>query len=80
MSKFYGQVQGMAQTVASRRGSSFIKSSVQSWDGSLITRMFYDGNGKLIVQIDVDKNTSTFYGQGLFYGTLDELVEKLTKD
>lgn len=47
MSAFYGQIKGMADSLASRRGSmeSGIKASVQSWDGSMITSMRYVGGG-----------------------------------
>ena len=62
MSKFYGQVEGMAQTVASRRGSSFIKSSAQSYDGSVIVRMHYDLEGKLMISLNLTDG-SDFYGQ-----------------
>lgn len=79
MSKFYGQVEGMAQTVASRRGSKYIKTSAQSWDGSVITRLHYDDDGELYVSIDIDDGSS-FYGQCYFYGTLEQLKQKLKKD
>ena len=40
MTKFYGQVEGMGNTVDSRRGSQNIKSSVQSCEGSIITELY----------------------------------------
>lgn len=76
MSKFYGQVEGMAQTVASRRGSSFIKSSAQSYDGSVIVKMNYDLEGKLMISLNLTDG-SDFYGQCFFYGTMEELKKKL---
>lgn len=66
MSKFYGQVQGQAQSIASRRGSQYIRVSAQSWDGSVITRMVYDDDDVLKVQIEIDDGSS-MYGQSYFY-------------
>lgn len=76
MSKFYGQVEGSAQTIATRRGFRDIKSSAQSWDGSVITRLFYDDDGKLNINIQLSDDSS-FYGCSYFTGTLDELKAKL---
>lgn len=78
MSKFYGQVEGKADTIATRQGSekSGIKASVQSWDGSVITAMRYNENGELIVKIYIH-NDSSFQGEKYFEGTLDELKKRL---
>lgn len=80
MSTFYGQVEGMSQTVASRRGSrdSGIKASVQSWDGSLISRMWYDNDGNLKVALEVS-NDSSSYGDTIFRGSLDDLRSLLER-
>lgn len=75
MSKFYGQVEGSAKTTASRRGNQEIKVSAQSWDGSVITRMFYEGD-ELKVEISISDG-SDFYGYTHFCGSLDELKKKL---
>lgn len=77
MSKFYGQVEGMARTTASRRGSQFINVSAQSWDGSVITRLWYDDNGKLRVSLSVADGSACF-GKQVFSGTLEELKAKLS--
>lgn len=79
MSKFYGQVQveGFAQTIASRRGSQFIKVSAQSWDGSVITRLHYDDNGKLMVDLQIGDGSS-WWGKTVFYGTIEQLKAKLS--
>jgi len=76
MSKFIGQVEGMANSLATRRGGKFIKASVQSYDGSLITRMTYDDHDNLMVSLDFSDDSS-FYGQCLFYGSFEELKQKL---
>lgn len=77
MSKFYGTVVGSARTEATRRGFDGIKVSAQSWDGSLITRMRYDGSGRLMVQLDKSNESSSCWGKTIFWGTLDELEQKL---
>jgi len=78
MSKFYGTVSGSAQTEATRRGHDSIRVSAQSWDGSLITRMHYNSDGELVVQLDVSDTSSSCYGRPVFAGTLSELVARLT--
>ena len=77
MSKFYGTVHGDAsQTDGTRRGFRSIKVAAQSWDGSVITSMHYRNND-LMVGLDFSDDSST-YGQSLFYGTFQELKDKLT--
>lgn len=77
MSKFYGTVHGDAsQTDGTRRGLRSIKVAAQSWDGSLITSMHYGHGDALMVDLSTSDGSST-YGQSIFYGTLDELKERL---
>ena len=76
MSKFYGQVFGAANTSASRRGHSEIHVSAQSYEGSGITRMFYDCNDRLVVDIQMSDGSSS-YGNTVFHGTFDVLKKKL---
>lgn len=76
MSTFYGQVEGMARTVASKRGGKEIKVSAQFWNGSVITRMYYNDDNQLIVELNISDGSST-YGYNYFTGTLEELKEKL---
>lgn len=79
MAKFYGQVSGSANTVATRRGSanSGIKASVQSWNGSVITELSEDKDGQTIVSVSFS-NDSSSYGKEVFKGTISELVAKLS--
>lgn len=77
MSKFYGQVEGGAATVASRRGFSSIKSSVQSWDGSAIFEMYYDKDDMLCIRVSVAEDDSKFYGDRIFDGGFGEFIQKL---
>lgn len=74
MAKFYGSIQG-SRGAATRMGHSLIKSSVQSYDGSVITYLSYDED-KLMVEVCVAKESTT-YGRRIFYGTFDEFVAKL---
>lgn len=76
MSRFYGTVQGH-RGPATRGGHKRIKTSAQSYDGSVITELFYNEQDELMVQIMAKKGESTTYGETLFYGTLDDYIEKL---
>ena len=74
MAKLYGSIQGN-RGAATRMGHSSIKSSVQSYDGSVITYMSYDDE-KLMVEICVTDESSA-YGRRIFYGTFEEYIAKL---
>lgn len=81
MSAFYGTTVG-SRGVATRCGSrnSGIKSSVQSWDYSVITRMFEDNDGKTVVSISVSNGSTSYGDRELFRGTQEELIKKLSTD
>ena len=72
MSKFYGQVEGMSSTVATRRGGKYIKTSAQSYDGSIQTRLEYDDRDNLIAEISMCEGTG-FYGDRVFEGKFETL-------
>lgn len=76
MSKFYGSVVGNTG-VATRGGtaSSGIKTSNQSYDGSIITTMYEDA-GNLMIRIDYSPESSS-HGSTVFNGTVEEYLEKL---
>lgn len=78
MATFYGTVKGSAVTDGTRVGTrkSGIKSTVQSWNGSIITKMRYDEMGKLMVDVEVSQ-TSNVYGKPIFSGTIEEYITKL---
>lgn len=76
MSAFYGTVIGSANTAATRRGSKDIKVAAQSWNGSVITRMHYNEEDELIVDLQISDGSGTS-GLTFFYGTIDELKERL---
>ena len=75
MSKFYGSVEGN-RGAATRGGHSRIKTTAQSYNGSVITELTYNDD-TLMVRISMDRG-SAFNGTTLFYGTFDEFVNKLT--
>lgn len=80
MSRFYGQTfepGGRAKTRATRCGNRGIASSVQTWKGSLTVAVRDGVHGKPMFSISVNEETSGFGGKSIFYGTLDELIEKL---
>lgn len=82
MATFYGQVFGRARTSASREGTyaSGIRTTAQSYEGSVIVEPTLpedsDGNRELMVKVQVNSKTAS-RGKSLFYGTLDELCQKL---
>lgn len=80
MSALYGQVHGSAETTASRRGSvaSHIRSSVQSWNGSIITEMYYhDDDLRIRVEYSDD---SCFYGKTIYDGSVSDFVTILSNN
>lgn len=78
MSRYYGSIQGN-RGAATRGGStsSGIRSSVQSWEGSIITELYHI-NDKLCVSVSTSEYSSS-YGSLLFSGTFEEFKERLRK-
>ena len=76
MSKYYGQVSGQARTTASRRGSaaSGIKSSVQSWDGSIIMYLRDTRHGENQLRVEAKLDDSSFSGETIFDGPLKDFI------
>lgn len=76
MSTFYGQVLGQAETLATRRGSekSRIRSSVQSYDGSIITELYYDKQGELCITVE-HASGSSFHGYTCYDGKFEHFIE-----
>ena len=77
MAKFYGTLVGN-RGEATRLGHSRIKVSAQSWDGSLITELTYNNEGKLMVSLKASEESTSCYGRELFYGTFEDFVAKLS--
>jgi hypothetical protein len=75
MAKFYGMIQGN-RGAATRCGSTSISASVQSWNGSVITQLSYDKDDNLMISVNYSTGSSA-YGTSIFYGTVEEFVNKL---
>lgn len=78
MASFYVQVFGSAQTPATRRGFHDISVSAQSWNGSVITRLWHKDD-TLMVDIQTS-DTSSASGYTLFCGSFDEFKRRLSKE
>ena len=80
MSKYYGETVGYNSkgtgSVASRCGHTGIRSSAQSWDGSVIAVIRDDKEGNPIFEIEIT-DESSIYGDTVFSGTIEELKEAL---
>lgn len=79
MAKFYGQVNG-GRTSATRTGHSGITASCQSYNGSVITSLNYNKDGKLMVNLSIKEDESTYWGRTVFYGTFEDFVKKFKED
>jgi hypothetical protein len=75
MATFYGQVIGRAATAATRCGSaeSHIFASLQSYNGSVQTELYYDERGALCVQVYAAEGSKT-YGRTIYRGTVERFV------
>lgn len=77
MAKFYGTIQGN-RGVATKTGSKNMLAAVRSYDGSVITNLYYNDKDELSIRIDIEED-STSYGQHTYFnGTVDELTTCLT--
>jgi hypothetical protein len=75
MSTFYGSLQGN-RGEATRAGSrdSGIRASVQSWHGSVISKL-YEEDGQTFARIGVADRSCAFADRTLFDGTIDDLLK-----
>lgn len=80
MSAFYGMVEGN-RSCATRGGSknSGFKASCQSYDGSVISSMYYNKENELIVRVGTNDGSSCYtdWNSNDFVGTLKEFKELL---
>ena len=78
MSALYGSLQG-CRGEATRCGSknSGVRASVQSWNGSLVSYMDLDENGKPVVTLKTSEGSSGYGSETIFRGSLEELKAKL---
>lgn len=83
MAKFYGTLKG-CRGEATRLGSALsgIKVSAQSWDGSIIVRMYQvekDGEEKTYCNIGYAEGSSSISDKTIFEGTIEELKAKFVE-
>ncbi len=78
MSALYGSLQGCRNEVT-RTGSknSGIRASVQSWNGSLVSYMDLDDNGKPVITLKTSDGSSCIGFETIFRGSLEDLKKKL---
>lgn len=78
MAKYYGTVRGN-RGEATKCGSaeSGIRAAAQSYDGSVIIRIWDGGDGKDRIDLSIGEGSTT-YGRTYFCGTLEELKAKLS--
>ena len=78
MATFYGMIEGSRGSVT-RTGTkaSGFKAAAQSYDGSVVVRLRYNKEDKLIVDIETADDSTSFFTETNFSGTLDELREAL---
>lgn len=84
MSKLYTQCSGQSSTSASRRGSikSGVKASVQSWSGSLISRLSINEKDNVELTLDVSNDSCGSSGDEVYHGSIDDFAKlmKLVKN
>lgn len=78
MSKFYGTVHDPwgGRGVGTRCGHRGIRTTAQSYDGSVIVDLSYDGEDELKVEVEVAEGSAA-HGKTVFSGGLAELAEAL---
>ena len=79
MSKTYCTCIGMRGERTARGGNDGCRASVQAWDGSIITRNWYNDQEQLMVSVGVNEGSSCYedYSTPQFRGTFEEFKEAL---
>lgn len=79
MANFYATINAdLSRTSATRRGSKYIITSTQSYNGSIITRMYYNEQDKLMIEIETTETSNSCYGENRYRGTFNQLEELLS--
>ena len=79
MASFYATINAdLSRTLATRRGSKYITTSTQSSNGSIITRMYYNEQNKLMIEIETTETSNSCYGENRYRGTFTQLEELLS--
>ena len=78
MSRLYGSLQGCrGEVTRTASKNSGIRASVQSWNGSLVSYMDLDENGKPVITLKTSEGSSGYGSETVFRGSLEELKAKL---
>jgi len=79
MAKTYCTCIGMRGERTARGGNDGCRASVQAWDGSIITRNWYDSDGTLKVRVGTNDGSSccSDWNSPDFEGTFEEFKELL---
>lgn len=79
MAKTYCTCIGMRGERTARGGNDGCRASVQAWDGSIITRNWYDDEGKLMVRVGTNDGSSccSDWNSEDFTGTFEEFKDLL---
>jgi hypothetical protein len=78
MSALYGSLQGCrGEATRTASKNSGIRASVQSWNGSLVSYMDLDDNGKPVITLKTSEGSSGYGSETIFRGSLEELKAKL---
>lgn len=75
MSKFFGTLYGRAKHSATRCGDRDITAAAQSFDGSVIVRLYYLDD-TLMVEIRANSGSKT-YGPKVFEGSFELFITQL---
>lgn len=79
MASFYATINAdLSRTLATRRGSKYITTSTQSYNGSIITRMYYNEQDKLMIEIETTETSNSCYGENRYRGTFNQFEELLS--
>ena len=78
MSALYGSLQGCrGEVTRTASKNSGIRASVQSWNGSLVSYMDLDENGKPVITLKTSEGSSGYGSETVFRGSLEQLKAKL---
>ena len=79
MAKFYGTVKGRSQSLATREGSDMIRSSAQSYNGSVVIELDYDAKGELRVAVGCMEGSQKSFKSPTWEGTFKEFERMLQR-
>ena len=79
MANFYGTVKGRASSLATREGSDSIRSSAQSWNGSVVVELEYNRAGELQVEIGCMEGSENSFKDPTWKGSFKDFEKLLQR-